>query len=203
MIFEGLKSFNLDHSEHFSDTTRAALAEIEEIRPYIDNIEDNVFRRMQEPKWVSTGEMKNDVTSMRKKLDAFLSTVDRSSWFAGAMINDAAIESGKEEFIALRPKGRFDENLGMLDFLSKARVVNELLACAVDYFDPLPKGRMPNFQASGLASEVLKDFKWHEIKATTYQDGPYFRTLEIIFSELMPELGPQAYRRYGEEQLRK
>ncbi len=58
-------------------------------------------------------------------------------------------------------------------------------------------GRNPNYRARWLAFDILECMENHGLKATTYDDGVYFRVLSVAFREALPELGEEAHRRHG------
>lgn len=201
-MFESYESFFSDHDERFSDESRRALNEIEEIRPYIDKIEFVAIRSQQAPKFVSRRANRQCVVKMRDALSRFVNFTKNGSFWSGTLINDTAIEAGNKKFKPYAPEHNSAANAGLQHFIEEAELVTQLLTLTAKRFEYLGKGRMPNIEARWLAGEVLKNFVWHGIPATTYPSGAYFRTLDIVFAELMPELGPEAYRRYGEASLK-
>ena len=61
----------------------------------------------------------------------------------------------------------------------------------------IPRGARPNLEARFLALFILEVLLDREIKATTYDDGIYFRILSVAIADTFPELGEEAYRRHG------
>jgi hypothetical protein len=196
-MFESYESLFSDDGKHFSDESRRALSEIEEIRPYIDKIEFAAIRSQQAPKYVSTREYKQGVVKMRDALSKFVDLTRNGSWWSGNLVNDTAIEAGDEKFKPYAPNHNSAANAGLQHFIEEAELVTQLLTLTVKRFEFSRKGRMPNIEAQWLVDKVLKIFEFQGIRATTYPSGAYFLTLEIVFAELMPKLGPEAYRRYG------
>ena len=80
-------------------------------------------------------------------------------------------------------------------------VVERLLVETIAKFQ-LRRGRKRKSAPLFLALAVLEVFHENDMRATSYQDGLFFRTLELVLKELLPNLGDEAYRRYGENALR-
>ncbi len=96
-------------------------------------------------------------------------------------------------------------------FYSPGHVVDELMrkiAC-LDALSTLaqerhiPKGgRLPSFEGRFWATQVASVCVKNNIKVTSYDDGEFFRLLEIVFRYAMPDSGETSYMRFGREMAR-
>jgi hypothetical protein len=66
----------------------------------------------------------------------------------------------------------------------------------------VPKGAKPKLRHKYLASFVADALREGGIKPTAYDDGIYFRVLEILFQACFDDVGPEAHRGHGEDALK-
>ena len=139
---------------------------------------------------------------MRNALRQFIEATEAATYAARSVVAFIASNNQRKELRKFWAEHISDGSPKLLKFISDAGLIEELLTEAIEHIK-VRRGPNKNFEAYFMADNVLRVFKKHNVKATTYAKGAYFKTLEIIFGELMPDLGPEAYRGWGEAALKK
>ncbi len=202
-MFEPLADLVPRHHDYFSEETRAQLENIDEIKSFLRELEYACILIAQKLPYIAPPrEVKNDITAMRDALRQFIEATEAATYAARSIVATTTRNNQRKELRKFWAEYLSDGSPELVKFMSDAGLIEELLTEAIERIE-VRRGPNKNFEAFFMADNALRIFKKHNVKATTYAKGAYFKTLEIIFGELMPDLGPEAYRGWGEEALKK
>lgn len=145
-------------------------------------------------------ELRDTLTTLRNAAATFLDCESsiglvESYWLAESIDLNADID---EE---LRQYDNYGEYAGMYGSTRhEIRKGIKVLIRAIDNVTDdltVKRGSRPNYRARWLAFEILECMENYGLKATTYDDGIYFKVLSVAFREALPDLGEEAHRRHG------
>lgn len=131
--------------------------------------------------------------SVPRLLDAIEHTSDHTAW---ALFRAARLDSDDKDLLD------FDSNKGpgyeLFRLKKHVQMVKKATDLAIEK-EVIAKGggTSPNIIARHLAFHVLIALERQAIKCTSYQRGTYFNILAIVFDDVLPELGSEAYPRHG------
>ena len=189
--------------QRFSASTQKLLLDTIKDKRICGEIERRCLITEDIPEWRPSAMIKAELVKVRDAVRKFLKAVASSHWESGLIVRIIAETSGDKEIrnlgIRSRPQSGAEDPLEQ--FLAQAELMEKLLSETVSIYNP-SRGRKKKSSPLFLALAVLEIFDDNDLKATTYQDGKFFRSLEVIFSDLLPDLGEEAHRRYGEIALK-
>lgn len=90
------------------------------------------------------------------------------------------------------------EGLHRLQIYTKAikNAVSKALA-EIEITRNVKTGTKPNIKGRSIAFHLRETFEDFGVPVTSYESGPFMEILDIVFSELLPTEGQQAYIRHG------
>ena len=129
--------------------------------------------------------VKNELLNLRKAIQNINLAVRRVSNFSNfAMWDSARTDASTEGLANFDSSGEFRHEL--CELLSQADLLDRAAFLALKDL-PIPRGNPPNIRARRLAFCVVNVLEKLGIKCTGYDDGTYFKILECIFEEVLPE----------------
>jgi hypothetical protein len=187
-------------SQDFTETTRTRLSEFPEIQPFLRILEIQCRFAVGLPEIPNTSEVRRELKGLRDSLNTFVKKADSANSVLGSFIRVVASERKD-----LYPKYADDngslESSKLNEFLVDATTIVDLLSATLEQSPPT-RGPSRKPRPLFFASVVLQDLCSNGIDATTYEDGVYFRLLDILFEQYFSDLGSEAYQRYGRNALK-
>lgn len=187
-----------------SDATFQAIREVLQKKENLDALAmDNIIRGVESARIVSLTiippeapssvrkELQELKSSIHRLLNAIEHTSDHTEW---ALWRAARLDSTDKDLVD------FDSNKGPgyeLFWLKKnIRMVKKAADLAMEKEGSL-RGAPPNVIARHLAFHVLTALDHEGVSCTSYDDGTYFNILANVFNDVFPDLGGEAFQRYG------
>lgn len=199
-IFDPYESL-LGVGRRFSREAKRKLLAIPEIGKFFREIESTCFAIKTLPSVESNAAMRRDLVAVRDPLKKFVEKAKTGNLQAGNFAMSIVEDSKSSDYSKLTAKSRTEISETLLSFLADAELIVGLLTEAIDSVLIL-RGRRRKKRPLLLAFRILAQFDENNVEATSYESGPYFCVLEIIFEELFPDMGPEAYQRYGRDALK-
>lgn len=169
---------------------------------------DTIIREIEEARVVSLtivapekpSSIRNELQELQDSTHKLLKAIERTSehteW---ALWRAAHLDSSDNELLD------FDSNKGpgyrLFRLKKNVQVVNKAAELATKN-ESDPGRRPPNIIARHLAFHVLVALEQQAVKCTSYDDGTYFKILEAVFADVLPEQGPGSYTRPGKWALK-
>lgn len=154
------------------------------------------------PEMQSAGEIRADLDKVRSAVRNLIEANQSTSWESGFLLRMEGEKSKDDDIRKLNLKVLPSEDKDPLEqMLEQIEAFEKLLQATSESLN-VRRGRKPRSLPLFQALNVLEIFHENDLHATSYQDGQYFRVLELVFSALFPRIGEEAYRRYGENALK-
>lgn len=187
-------------SQDFSEITKTRLGEFSEIQPFLRILEIHCSFAVGLPEIPNISEVRRELKGVRDALNTFVRKADSANSVLGSFVRVVANE--RED---LYPKYADDSvSVGsskLREFLGDAATIVDLLSATLEQSPPT-RGPSRKTRQLFFASIVLEDLRRNGVDATTYEDGVYFRTLDVLFEQYFSDLGSEAYQRYGRNALK-
>ncbi len=183
----------------FPEEVKQAWSQIDGVEPIIPQLETVCSYVARAPDLDSPGKIKGDLTKVRNALRKLIHEVESMGHLTRCALAIQGSMSSEErlKYFGVTNKFELSESQGLFEFFRDIYFVEELASLAVEYQGPI-RGRPKNIQARLLALLVKSVFDKHLLETKSYQDGAFFRVLDIAFSLVLPELGSEAYRRHAD-----
>ena len=183
----------------FPEEVKQAWSQIDGVEPMIPQLETVCSYVARTPYLESPGKIKGDLTKLRNALRKLIQEVESIGYLTGCALAMQGSMSSEErlQYFGVTNKYELSESQGLSGFFRDVYFVEELASLAVEYQGPI-RGRPRNIQARLLACLVKTVFDKHLLETKSYEDGAFFRVLDVAFSLVLPELGPEAYRRHAD-----
>ena len=187
----------------FPEEAQQAWAQIEGVGPLIPKLEIACSYAARAPDLDTPGKIKSDLKSLRDALRNLILAAESIGYGAGGALALEGSMSDDErlQYFGVTNKYEMTESHGLAGFFRDVYLLEELTSLAVES-QRSTRGRPTNNRARLLACLVKLVFDKYRVDAKSYQDGAFFRTLDVAFSLVLPELGPEAYRRYADWALK-
>lgn len=187
----------------FPEEIRQAWSQIKGVEPMIPKLEDVCSRIARAADFDPPGKIKKDLITLRDALRKLIAAAESMGYAAGCALPLEGSMSDDERLqqFAISSKHEMTASQGLASFFTDVRSMEHLASLAVQSQSAI-QGRPKNIRARLMACLVKLVFDKHGVEATTYQDGAFYRVLDISFSLVLPELGPEAYRRYADWALK-
>ncbi len=185
--------------QRFSPDTQKLLLDIINDKRICGEIELRCMITEDIPEWRPSAEIRAEIVRVRDAVKNLLKAIDSTHYESGIFIRMCAETSEDQEIrkLGIQTRPQSSEEDALEQFLEQAALMEKLLSETISNYR-VQRGRKRKSSPMFMALAVMEIFDANGLRATTYQDGQFFRSLEAIFSDLLPELGEDAYRRYGE-----
>ncbi len=137
--------------------------------------------------------IKKDLLALQKTLGKFVETEENASPWAGHWVNHVSRNCEGDDLKQFSTTEPFQPSEKMLQFMTDARALSDLLELSAEQFD-VQLGRRRNTPAFLIAASVLRIFQENDLNATLSDNGQYMQALFVIFDELLPTEKSEAYR---------
>lgn len=144
--------------------------------------------------------IRKDLLALHKALSEFIEIEEGATPWAGHWVNHISRNCTDDYLKQFSTAEPFQPSEKMLQFVTDARALSDLLELSVELFD-VQRGRRRNTPAFLIAASVLRIFQESGLNATLSDNGQYLQVLYVIFDELLPTEKSEAYRRYAESAL--
>lgn len=187
-----------------SDATFQAIREVLKKKENLDAIAmDSIIDGVESARIVSLtiippeapSSVKNELQELKnaihRLLNAIEHTSDHTEW---ALFRATRLDSTDKDL------SDFDSNKGsgyeLFRLKKSIQIVKKAAELAMEK-EGSPRGAPPNAIARHLAFHVLTALEQQDVNCTSYDDGTYFNILANVFNDVFPELGDEAFQRYG------
>ncbi len=130
-------------------------------------------------------------SSIHQLLNAIEHTSDHTEW---ALFRAARLDSTDKDL------SDFDSNKGsgyeLFRLKKNIQMVKKAVKLAMEK-EGSARGAPANIIARNLAFHILTALESQDVNCTSYDDGTYFNILANVFNDVFPELGDEAFQRYG------
>lgn len=130
-------------------------------------------------------------SSIHQLLNAIEHTSDHTEW---ALFIAARLDSTDKDL------SDFDSNKGsgyeLFRLKKNIQMVKKAVKLAMEK-EGSARGAPANIIARNLAFHILTALESQDVNCTSYDDGTYFNILANVFNDVFPELGGEAFQRYG------
>ncbi len=184
----------------FSREHRSELGEIEEVSQYIGQLTVTcnyaIWLQGVSATNMRPSKIKRELVELRKSLRQLRNVMREVSAETWASLCQFAHFSKNSDFDSIASGFDGDEYAPFDPLHTGLCVLEELVSEPLDNEKP-KRGARQLIGARCLAKLTLGNLNMNGIRATSYQDGVYFKVLRILFAAAMPELGEEAYRRHA------
>ena len=187
-----------------SDATFQAIREVLQKKENLDALAmDNIIGGVESARIVSLTIVPPEApSSVRKELQELKSAIhrllnaiehisDHTEW---ALWRAARLDSTDKDLLD------FDSNKGpgyeIFRLKKNIQMMKKAAELAMEK-EGSSRGAPPNSIARHLAFHVLTALDQQCVNCTSYDDGTYFNILANVFNDVFPELGGEAFQRYG------
>ena len=129
--------------------------------------------------------VKNELLHLRKAIQDIKLAVRGVSDFSNfAMWDSARADASTEELANFDSSGEFGHEL--CELLRQADLLDRAAFLTLKDLH-IPRGNPPNVRARRLAFCVITALEKQDVKCTSHDDGTYFKILELVFADVLPE----------------